>query len=50
MTYCYSDFHSDLKVGEVGTNAVVLIPMVDRGKGDPRKIIAIIVDSDLHYM
>ncbi|XP_076045736.1 uncharacterized protein LOC143027975 [Oratosquilla oratoria] len=36
----------DLKAGEVGDNVAVPIPMVDRGRGDPRNIIGVIVDRD----
>ncbi|XP_076055268.1 uncharacterized protein LOC143033663 [Oratosquilla oratoria] len=36
----------DLKAGEVGDNVAVPIPMVDRGRGDLRNIIGVIVDRD----
>ena len=34
----------DLKAGGAGDNVAVPIPMVDRGKGDPRNIRGVIVD------
>ena len=40
----------DLKVGEAGDNVAIPIPMVDRGRGDPRNILGIIVDRDEHDM
>ena len=40
----------DLKTGEAGDNVAVPIPMVDRGRGDPKNILGIIVDRDEHYM
>ncbi|XP_076040906.1 uncharacterized protein LOC143025317 [Oratosquilla oratoria] len=33
-----------LKAGEAGNNVPVPIPMVDRGRGDPRNIVGVIVD------
>ena len=33
-----------LKAREIGNNVAVPIPMVDRGKGDPRNTIGVIVD------
>lgn len=36
----------DLKAGKVGDNVAVPIPMVDRGRGDPRNIIGVIIDRD----
>ncbi|XP_076029061.1 uncharacterized protein LOC143017904 [Oratosquilla oratoria] len=36
----------DLKEGEVGDNIAVPIPTVDRGRGDSRNIIGLIVDRD----
>ena len=40
----------DLKAGEAGDNVAVPIPMVDKGRGDPRNIPGVIVDWDEHYM
>jgi hypothetical protein len=40
----------DLKPGVIGDNVAVPIPMVDRGRGDPRNIIGVIVDRDEHDM
>ena len=40
----------DLKAGEAGDNVAVPIPMVDRGRGDPRNILGVIVDRDEHDM
>ena len=40
----------DLKAGEAGDNVAVLISMVDRGRGDPRNILGVIVDWDEHNM
>ncbi|XP_047485906.1 KRAB-A domain-containing protein 2-like [Penaeus chinensis] len=39
--------HLDFKVGEPGDNVAVPIPAVDRGRGDPRNILSIIVSRDL---
>lgn len=36
----------DLKAGEVGDNVAVPVPMVDRGRCDPRTIIGVIVERD----
>jgi len=36
----------DLKAGEVGDNVAIPIPLVDRGRGDPRNILGIIVDRN----
>ena len=35
-----------LKGGEVGDNVAVPIPLVDRGRGDPRNILGIVIDRD----
>ena len=43
-------FCIDLKAGEAGDNVAVLISMVDRGRGDPRNILGVIVDWDEHNM
>ena len=40
----------DLKAGEAGDNVAVPIPMVDRGRGDPRNILGVIVDRDENDM
>ena len=42
------DSRIDLKAGEAGDNVAVPIPMVDRGRGDPRYILGVIVDQDEH--
>ena len=34
----------DLKAEEIGDNVAVPIPMVDRGTGDPRNILGVILD------
>ena len=36
----------DLKAGEIGDNVAVPIPMVDRGRGDPRNILGVILDHN----
>ena len=36
----------DSKAGEVGDNVAVPIPLVDRGRGDARNILGVIVDRD----
>ena len=40
----------DLKAGEAGDIVAVPIPMVGRGRGDPRNILGVIVDRDEHDM
>ena len=40
----------DLKVGEAGDNVAVPIPMVDRGRGDPRNILGVILNRDENDM
>ena len=40
----------DLKAGEAGDSVAVPIPIVDRGKGDPRNILGVIVVRDEHDM
>jgi len=40
----------DLKSCEVGDNVAVPIPMTDRGRGDPRNILGVILDCDKHNM
>jgi len=37
----------ELKVGVADDNVVVPIPLVDRGRGDPRNILGVIVNRDL---
>ena len=36
----------DLKAGEIGDNVAVPIPMVDKGRGDPRNILGVILDRN----
>ena len=36
----------DLQAGEIGDNVAVPIPMVDRGRGDPRNILGVIIDRN----
>ena len=36
--------------GNIGDNVTVPIPLVDRGRGDPRNIISVIVDRDMNDM
>ena len=36
----------DLKAGEIGDNVAVPIPMVDRGRGDPRNILGVILNRN----
>ena len=38
----------DLKAGEARDTVAVPIPMVDKGRGDPRNILGVIVDRDEH--
>ena len=40
----------ELTSGQVGDNAAVPIPHVDRGRGDPRNIYEIIIDCDENDM
>jgi len=40
----------DLKSGKVGDNVAIPIPMVDRGRGDPRNILGVILDCDKQNM
>jgi len=37
----------DLKPGDIGDNAAVPVPLVDRGRGDPRNILGVIVNRDV---
>ena len=37
----------DLKAGVAGDNVAVPIPLVDRGRGDPRNILGVIVNRNL---
>ena len=39
-----------LGAGQVGDNVAVLIPIVDRGRGDPRNLLGVIVDLDENNM
>ena len=36
--------HVDLQAGNIGENVAVPIPTVDRGRGDPSKILGVIMD------
>ena len=36
----------ELKSAEIGDNVAIPIPMVDRGRGDPRNILGVILDRD----
>ena len=36
----------DLKSGDIGDNVAVPVPMVDRGRGDPRNILGVIIDRN----
>ena len=38
----------NLKGGECGDNVAVPISMVDKGRGDPRNILGVIVDWNEH--
>jgi hypothetical protein len=40
----------DHAAGNTGDNVTVPIPLVDRGRGDPRNIMGIIVDRDMNDM
>ena len=40
----------DLKVAEVGDNVAIPIPMVDKGRGDPRNILGVVLDRNEHDM
>ena len=40
----------DLKMAEVGDNVAVPIPIVDKGRGDPRNILGVVLDRDEHDM
>ena len=37
----------ELKPGYIGDNVAVPVPMVDRGRGDPRNILGVVVDKDV---
>ena len=37
----------DFKSGEMGDNVAVPVPLVDRGKGDARNILGVILNRDL---
>jgi len=47
---CFGHFNMfhHLKSGKVGENVAIPIPMVDRGRGDPRNILGVILDCDEH--
>ena len=36
--------------GDLGDNVIIPIPLVDRGRGDARNIMGVIVDRDLNDM
>ena len=36
----------DLKPGDTGDNVAIKVPMVDRGRGDPRNILGVIIDRN----
>jgi hypothetical protein len=36
----------ELKFGEIGDNVAIPIPMVDRGRGDPRNFLGVILECD----
>jgi hypothetical protein len=40
----------ELKFGEIGDNVSIPIPMVDRGRGDPKNILGVILDCDEQNM
>jgi hypothetical protein len=40
----------ELKFGEIGDNVTIPIPMIDRGRGDPRNILGAILDCDEQNM
>ena len=40
----------DLQAGAIGDNVAVPIPLVDRGRGDPRNILGVIIDRNEHDM
>ena len=40
----------ELKMAEVGDNVAVPIPLVDKGRGDPRNILGVVLDRDEHDM
>ena len=40
----------ELKMAEVGDNVAVPIPIVDKGRGDPRNILGVVLDRDEHDM
>ena len=42
--------HIDLQTGKAGDNVAVPISMVDRGRGDPKNILGLIVDQSKHEM
>jgi len=38
--------HIELQAGNIGDNVALPVPLVDRGKGDPRNILGIIIDKN----
>ncbi|XP_047478076.1 uncharacterized protein LOC125031406 [Penaeus chinensis] len=46
-TSANNDFRLDFQVSGPGNNVAVPIPAVDRGRGDPRNILGVIVSRDL---
>ena len=38
--------HITLQAGDEGDNVAVPVPMVDRGRGDPRNILGVIINRD----
>ena len=38
----------ELKAGEIGDNVALPIPLVDRGRGDPRNILGVIVSRSIN--
>jgi len=39
-----------MSAGDPGDNVFIPIPLVDRGRGDPRNILGLIVDKDMNVM
>ena len=37
-------------MAEVGDNVAIPIPMVDKGRGDPRNILGVVLDRNEHDM
>ena len=36
----------ELQAGNIGDNVALPVPMVDRGRGDPRNILGVIIDMN----